>query len=94
MSRQGEIEAEAQRRCLAGGYSLDMEARRLSSFPDHDRRPLWRAHYLPEVLREREEQAAAKPPLPDWAGVALALLIAGSPVLVVLGAIFWHGGWR
>jgi hypothetical protein len=59
-------EEEAKRRCLNAGYSLEMEARNLTSFPIDDRRPLWEAHYLREVLRERARaalvEAAAQSP--------------------------------
>jgi hypothetical protein len=44
---------EAQRRCLAAGYSLKMEARCLTLFPANDHLPLWQAFYLDQVRRER-----------------------------------------
>jgi hypothetical protein len=50
---------EAQRRCLAAGYSLEMQARHLTSFQPYDARPLWQAHYLREV---RAELQRADPP--------------------------------
>ena len=80
-----EDENEAMRRCLDAGYTLKMEARNLTSFPANDHRPLWRAHYLPKVIAERQLKAEAK---------ALAsMLLVSSPAL---GAALFNlafGGW-
>ncbi len=85
-----ELEEEAKRRCLAAGYSTDLPARALTSFPANDARPLWRAHYLPEVLDEDE---AATPIEHEKKLLAFVFLLVASPALIVLGAIFLRGGW-
>ncbi len=76
------FEDEAKRRCLAAGYALDFECRRLTSFELSDRRLLWRAHFLKVARREH------------FGALAIVFSLALSPALVVLGAVIWNGGWR
>lgn len=62
------IEAEAKRRCVAGGYTLETPARALTSHADRSG-PLWRA-MIPDVEAEIERIEAAgfvvSPDPYDW----------------------------
>lgn len=49
------IEAEAKRRCIAAGYSLDRLACQDRRFRHDDRRPWWEAEYVTAIRREIED---------------------------------------
>ena len=82
MSRDALIDAEAQRRCRDGGYSLDMKARNLTSFPCDADAPLWRAYYVPCVEAEIEK-------LEDAGFEVLPKVRMTSGGWDVLGVIYW-----
>ena len=88
-----ENEEEAKRRCLNAGYSLEMEARNLTSFAADDARPLWRAHYLREVLREKEADARAKALVNAPAYYAMAFGMLSSPAFLATIMNFCFDGW-
>lgn len=82
-------EEEAKRRCLAGGHSLYERACQLSSFESDDDRPLWRAHYLPEVEAEREEDKA--PGFTAFLVVFYVAVLTSPAWLAALIEFFWKG---
>jgi hypothetical protein len=78
MTRRELIEAEAKRRCIAGGYTLETPARALTSMGDREG-PLWQA-YVPRIALEIEriEQAGFvvdPPKATDWRTEVLSVVV-------------------
>ncbi len=88
---QQALEDEAKRRCLAAGYTLEFPAKNLTSFDAGDIRPLWRAHYLPQVQAEAEEPVLEPRTLAWW---LVAGFMLSSPAFLAAGFTFFWGAWR
>ena len=89
--REKLIEALAKRRCLAAGYALDFQARRLTAFAHDDNRPLWRTYFLDQARADVVEFCAKAR---EVAGLAFVFGLAFSPVILVGFVMIYAGGWR